>query len=222
MKDYTGVRRGKLTVIGYDIEKKKWKCQCECGGVAYFTSHQWIADEPRTCGCYKRRKDISGNRYGQLVAVKPTGNIDKHGSAQWVCKCDCGNEVIVSLRHLRNGEVKSCGCLKVPTGQRLGETTRKHCVDGSDPYKLIGTAPRKNNKSGYRGVYYDKEKRKYAATIWFKRKRYRLGRFDTAEEAYEAYLKKKEELHSQYLKEYAEEYPEEWQKVLASSTKKGR
>lgn len=29
----------------------------------------------------------------------------------WKCKCDCGNETIVSSYHLKSGHTKSCGCL---------------------------------------------------------------------------------------------------------------
>lgn len=29
----------------------------------------------------------------------------------WLCKCECGNETIVSAQHLKNGHTKSCGCL---------------------------------------------------------------------------------------------------------------
>lgn len=30
----------------------------------------------------------------------------------WACKCDCGNNVIVNGVYLRNGDTKSCGCLR--------------------------------------------------------------------------------------------------------------
>jgi hypothetical protein len=30
----------------------------------------------------------------------------------WLCKCDCGNEKIVSRHLLRSGDIQSCGCLR--------------------------------------------------------------------------------------------------------------
>ncbi|RGT62334.1 AP2 domain-containing protein [[Clostridium] innocuum] len=155
------------------------------------------------------RKDITGKRYGMLRAISPTGEVDKSGNAYWNCKCDCGNTIVVSLRNLRNKQTKSCGCLKTINGKKLGTITRNHCVDGSDPYKLYGDKPRKNNKSGYRGVSLNKRTNRYAADITFKGKRHHLGEFDTAEEAHNAYLKAKEELHEPYLKDFLHSNPEE-------------
>ena len=163
------------------------------------------------------RKDITGKRYGMLRAISPTGEVDKSGNAYWNCECDCGNTIVVSLRNLRNKQTKSCGCLKTINGKKLGAITRNHCVDGSDPYKLYGDKPRKNNKSGYRGVSLNKRTNRYVADITFKGKRHHLGEFDTAEEAHGAYLKAKEELHDPYLKDMLNNDPEEKRKVERAS-----
>lgn len=37
----------------------------------------------------------------------------KHGNACWLCRCSCGNVVIVKSQRLLRGETKSCGCLKL-------------------------------------------------------------------------------------------------------------
>lgn len=36
----------------------------------------------------------------------------KNGNALWNCLCSCGNEKTIAGVYLRNGESKSCGCLK--------------------------------------------------------------------------------------------------------------
>lgn len=54
------------------------------------------------------RLDISGERYGRLVAVKRLGLIKNQ--SVWICKCDCGKEKQVVLGALRSGLTKSCGC----------------------------------------------------------------------------------------------------------------
>lgn len=56
----------------------------------------------------------------------------------------------------------------------------------------VGTL-RRSNKSGYTGVRKDRDK--WVAEIKTNYKGKYLGRFDTAEEAYAAYLKAKHELH---------------------------
>ena len=54
--------------------------------------------------------DITGNKYGMLTVTRRVENAPK-GVARWECKCECGNTVIVRGGNLKNGAVKSCGCL---------------------------------------------------------------------------------------------------------------
>lgn len=65
-------------------------------------------------------KDRTGERVGRLVVIERAEN-DKHGSSQWLCKCDCGGQVVVSL----NGGAKSCGCLRKENMTRLGYARKK-------------------------------------------------------------------------------------------------
>lgn len=53
-------------------------------------------------------EDISGKRFGRLVAVERIGQIS--GKSSWRCICDCGNECVVSISNLKNGHTRSCGC----------------------------------------------------------------------------------------------------------------
>jgi hypothetical protein len=54
---------------------------------------------------------------------------------------------------------------------------------------------RRDNKSGYPGVFYREDGECWIAYIAVNRTRTNLGRFDSAEAAYEAYLKAKSDLH---------------------------
>lgn len=54
-------------------------------------------------------KDEAGKKYGSLLVIRRAQSRQAH--AQWLCKCDCGNETITSGRNLRLGLTKSCGCL---------------------------------------------------------------------------------------------------------------
>lgn len=54
--------------------------------------------------------DLTGQRFGRFTVLKRAHN-SKDGRTMWLCKCDCGNERIVSGKSLRNGHTKSCGCL---------------------------------------------------------------------------------------------------------------
>lgn len=59
--------------------------------------------------------DMIGEKYGRLTVIKfveskkePSGGYVRY----YQCLCDCGNKTIVRGRALRNGNTKSCGCLR--------------------------------------------------------------------------------------------------------------
>ena len=58
-----------------------------------------------------RVKDMTGMKFGRLTVIERRGS-NKSGNALWLCKCDCGNEIVVRGADLRNGNTKSCGCYK--------------------------------------------------------------------------------------------------------------
>lgn len=71
-------------------------------------------------------KDITGQRFGRLVAIKPVQNA--HGNTVWECQCDCGNITFANGASLRKGNKKSCGCffrerLVDLTGKTFGKLT---------------------------------------------------------------------------------------------------
>lgn len=57
-------------------------------------------------------KNRIGLRYGRLLVISHAGKSnDNRNKHLWLCKCDCGNEKIVSSCNLSSGKSKSCGCL---------------------------------------------------------------------------------------------------------------
>lgn len=59
---------------------------------------------------------------------------------------------------------------------------------------------RSDNTSGYKGVSWHKQLRKWTARIMVDKKHINIGVFDTAEKAYAAYCKKALELHGEFAK----------------------
>lgn len=53
--------------------------------------------------------DLTGQRFERLIVIARAGST-KAGLARWLCRCDCGQEKIVTNSNLRLGHVKSCGC----------------------------------------------------------------------------------------------------------------
>lgn len=62
--------------------------------------------------------DITGQRFGRLVVLSITDQKELHRGRKWLCRCDCGNEVIITGSSLRSGSTRSCGCLKKESDKR--------------------------------------------------------------------------------------------------------
>lgn len=115
--DLTGQRFGKLVVIKQSENRNgrtAWLCKCDCGNTKVVRSIELRRGDTISCGCYRKDHpsvfyDLNGKRYGRLTVVKRVEN--KGSQAAWLCICDCGNEKVAKSRDLRNGLVKSCGCL---------------------------------------------------------------------------------------------------------------
>lgn len=57
-----------------------------------------------------KRADLTGQRFGRLVAVRVVEV--EHGDVWWICDCDCGvRGHKVRARNLHGG-TKSCGCAR--------------------------------------------------------------------------------------------------------------
>lgn len=55
--------------------------------------------------------DLTGQKFGRLTVLSRAEN-SKCGRVMWNCICDCGNHAKVSSNRLKQGETKSCGCLR--------------------------------------------------------------------------------------------------------------
>jgi hypothetical protein len=55
-------------------------------------------------------RDVTGQRFGRLVVVERHGSW--RGQAAWLCRCDCGNDIVVPGVSLRSGNTQSCRCLQ--------------------------------------------------------------------------------------------------------------
>lgn len=59
--------------------------------------------------------DITGKRYGKLVAIEPCESPrpeTTYSGRWWRLRCDCGNTKISNIGTLTGGHVKSCGCAR--------------------------------------------------------------------------------------------------------------
>ncbi len=124
--DLTGEKYGSLTVISKTEKRSKrgtviWLCKCDCGKDKEVEGSLLKRGEIKSCGC--RYKDLTGQTFGELTAIKYLGIIDRNST--WLCKCSCGNEKEVHATKLKSGRVKSCGCKKGNHKKKISESKAK-------------------------------------------------------------------------------------------------
>lgn len=94
-----------------------------CGSYFECYIYNIRSGKTQSCGCYQKQvvsersqKDISGQRFGKLVALRPTNQrIDQ--KVVWECECDCGQTVYAPINVLTRGDKNSCGCFKGSIGE---------------------------------------------------------------------------------------------------------
>lgn len=212
-KDLTGRQFGRLTAIERTSGKKGssfvWRCRCECGAEAMVSSNSLLSGNTRSCGCLLTQSkraafhDISGRRFGKLVAVEP---VEKRsgGSVVWRCRCDCGQENEYPVKTLLDGKAQSCGCLK-RENDALQRTL--HYIDGTCVEFLENMGRlRSDNTSGYPGLKYVRGK--WEVRIAFKKRSYYLGAYEDKEEAIRVRQKAEQRLFGEFLDWYYAEFPD--------------
>jgi len=78
-----------------------------------------------------RKLNLIGQRFGRLTVITKNHK-DKWGQWCWLCKCDCGNEVIVRGQSLKSGGTQSCGCLQ---RERIRERIREMTGENHPKFK---------------------------------------------------------------------------------------
>ena len=126
----------------------------------------------------RRRIDLTGERFGKLTAISPAENIGS--KTTWLCRCDCGNELVLKTRYLRAGKIKSCADCRVVGPRGL------HYIDGSCVELLRKKTLRSNNSSGATGVEWYASRNCWRVTICFQGKRHYIGKFKEFEDAVQA------------------------------------
>ena len=80
-----------------------------------------------------KNRDLSGQTFGALTAVRPTGSDGK--KMKWEFRCSCGNLVVkvgaCVTKELRRGGTPNCGCLR---GQLIRARTMTHGMSKHPAY----------------------------------------------------------------------------------------
>lgn len=150
MKDITGVRSGRLTAILPVIcnNKKQWLCLCDCGNFIVLPCYKVTLNNTQSCGClqketvsnrwekYREQNNVIGMKFGRLTTSKFLRI--ENNEAIYLFDCDCGNSIECSIHSVKQGNTKSCGCLKQDllaayetdiVGKKFGKLLVISCVD---------------------------------------------------------------------------------------------
>lgn len=108
----------------------------------------------------KNVSSLIGGKFGRLLVVSDAGR-SPNRLKLYLCKCDCGKEVIVRANYLRSGHTKSCGCLqsekasqaKIKHGQnRRGRVTPEYLCWREMKARCTTTAHPSYHRYGGRGI----------------------------------------------------------------------
>ena len=140
LKDLTGQTFGKLTVIERaddyitpkGFHRVAWKCKCSCGREKVVTAIALSSGKTKSCGFCKHDDkyeghvvvtehgmkfiDLTGMTFGRLTVIGRGPDHEQPSGAKipmWYTKCSCGNPetILVDGHLLKQGGVKSCGCI---------------------------------------------------------------------------------------------------------------
>lgn len=213
-KDITGQRFGRLIAINPTTERcgtfVMWECVCDCGIKKLISSRNLISGHTQSCGCLNKEllrergrariKDITGQRFGRLVIAKRLEGKNVE------CVCDCGKTTIVQIRNLYGERpTKSCGCFQSEYLDK-DQYEAGGFINGTSIGHVSSDKPWKTNTSGAKGVYWDKSRGKWCASIGFKGKGYHLGRYKEKNDAIKARKQAEEMLFEPFLEWYNENF----------------
>lgn len=152
-----------------------------------------------------KKKDITSMVFGNLKAVKCTGQ-KNNGSYLWEFECLlCGKKVVKRINTVTSGAAVSCGCKKIRNLRTKTIQEKLGQINNTNISKISSNKIQKNNTSGYRGVSLHRQKGKsdrWIAYIYFMGIRYHLGSYQNIEEAIKARKDAEEATFGEFLDWY--------------------
>lgn len=194
-KDLTGRVFGNLTVLCYSHSDKKravWKCKCACGNEVFIVGKYLLNGETKSCGCErvklgksKKKPILYGTRFGKLTVLYEIEQ-RRNKLIYYHCKCDCGNQLDVQANHLRQGDTKSCGCVKSFPQLEIADFFKKNNFQFQRQYKFDDCISRKNRRLPFDFAIFENKKLKYL--LQFQGQQHFKNTFCSSENQYKEYI----------------------------------
>lgn len=96
----------------------------------------------------KYPKELNNIKFGRLTVIKETKKPShlKRIETYWICRCECGEEIISGRNRLITNHTTSCGCLQK---EKAGNVNRTHGMSNSRFFKtynnMINRCIKENN-----------------------------------------------------------------------------
>lgn len=185
---FIGCKFNKLTVL--DVKDDYLICKCDCGNVKKIKRQNVIHGETKSCGCIRGRtkkyKIIENPRiYRIWNCMRNRCKTNKHYTSKHISVCESWKNDYKTFEKwaLSSGYSDN---LTIDRIDVYGNYEPSNCRWVDCHMQIANTGMLKNNKSGFKGVCFDKSLSKWRSDITVRGERYYLGTFDTIELAWEA------------------------------------
>ena len=221
--DLTNCRFGRLLVVKKSNIKTsnttKWECVCDCGKTIITDRTNLIKGRSKSCGCLakelrvKRSKKYNKYMFRGDSVIGITNNTNKiflvDKEDYFKIKEYCWVETKNNYLEARDSNQKKniflhnliLGFPKEVTdhiNRNKADNRKSNLRLVTHQQNCINKSIQSNNKSGIAGVYFDKNRGKWVASLTYKGKKY-FKRFNEKRIA----IKERKKLEEKYFKEYA-------------------
>lgn len=125
-----GERHGSWTIQSVSCKTHRYKkifvCRCDCGKIKEVKEESLCNGRSTSCGCVVSPRHKPGEKFGRLTLVEHIRKADIRNknlkTSCWLAKCECNNEIILTIDRLVSGNTKSCGCLKKELNEQRSPT----------------------------------------------------------------------------------------------------
>ncbi len=190
--ELAGRKFGKLLVLDVDEDRTLlcgnkyiyWKCLCDCGNIFSAQASDLASGHTKSCA----KKCFWKNQLPEGVLFDPEDfllidSINWHIEQGYVINTPGAGKTKIRLHRL---------IMRALPDEEVDHINRNRLDNRKSNLRLVPSRInaqnlpdiRKNNTSGYRGVWYSKKLGKWAASARLYYKRHHLGYYDTAEEAH--------------------------------------
>ena len=205
------------------LHEVRWKCECECGNIIIASSHNLRKGATKSCGCLREKclKEFKGQTkgYKKLNSYDLSGDFGIGYTAkgeEFYFDLEDYNKIKDYTWYCQYGYIKSGienkkillhRLVMCPPDDMFVDHINHNRFDNRKKNLRIVTQlqnswnspKKKNNTSGYSGVYYIKSKKKWKALIGVNKKKIDLGIFENKEDA----IKARKEAEEKYYGEYS-------------------